>query len=141
MISLFFPRDPARCEVEDEKGGGEEEASSQGGEEIKNGGEGDVKEGGVGQNGSFRGRSRWSQVVARVRLAAEKRSHFLAKKNLLQSPQSRDNFKTLHYWDEDVTTTTPTFFHVVICCYSLPCTGILCHTHYPGHHLHLARDL
>ena len=80
MISLFFPRDPARCEVEDEKGGAEEEASSQGGEEIKNGGEGDVKEGGVGQNGSFRGRSRWSQVVARVRLAAEKRSHFLAKK-------------------------------------------------------------
>ena len=108
MISLFFPRDPARCEVEDEKGGAEEEASSQGGEVIKNGGEGDVKEGGVGQNGSFRGRSRWSQVVARVRLAAEKRSHFLAK-NLLQSPQSRDNFKTLHYWDEDVTTTTPTF--------------------------------
>ena len=94
--------------MEDEKGGAEEEAGSQGGEEIKNGGEGDVKEGGVAQNGSFRGRSRWSQVVARVRLAAEKRSHFLAK-NLLQSPQSRDNVKTLHYLDEDVTTTTPRF--------------------------------
>ena len=94
--------------MEDEKGGGEEEASRQGGEEIKNGGEGDVKEGGVGQNGSFRGRSRWSQVVARVRLAAEKRSHFIAKKTS-SVPTSRDNVKTLHYWDEDVTTTTPTF--------------------------------
>ena len=47
-------------------------------------GEGDVnKEGGVGQNGSFKGRSRWSQVVARIRLAGggglppEKRFLFL----------------------------------------------------------------
>ena len=79
MVS--FIREPAACDLE----GSEEEASSKGGDgDAKMGGEGDVKEGGVqGQNGSFRGQSRWSQVLARVRLAAEKRFHSLPKSDLL----------------------------------------------------------
>ena len=72
---ICFLREPAACELEE---GSEEQASSKGGDgDAKIGGEEDVKEGGVGQNGSLRGRSRWSQVVARVRLAAEKRFHIL----------------------------------------------------------------
>ena len=57
----------AQCELE----GSEQQASSKKGDgDAKTDGEGDVnKEGGAGKSGSFNGRSRWSQVVARIRQA------------------------------------------------------------------------
>ena len=76
------------CDLEVSK----QEASSKGEKgDIKKGGEGDAEDGGVGQNGSLKGRSRWSQVVRRVRLAGGAR---LEKKGFVfQHPDPR-NFST-----------------------------------------------
>ena len=54
--------------------------------DVKTGGEEDAEESGVWQNGSCKGRSRWSQVVARVRLAGGAR--LAAEKRFRLLPQS-----------------------------------------------------
>ena len=70
----------------------------------KTGGEEDAEESGGVENGNSKGRTRWSQVVARVRLAGGARLEKAEKRFCLlptHPPQSNSLFKDqiLHYWE------------------------------------------